>query len=102
MTNKLKMNSVKVISKTSSVVWQRFQTLKTQSLGRALRLRLYKSKLISADKPSSSLRRRWPRRVLLASAGLGTATVVVGINQVGAYWLDCFQQKSLMSSYIFQ
>ena len=75
------MNSVKVISNISSVMWQRFRTIKTQSLARALRLRLYKSKQISADRPSSSQRRRWPKRVLLASAGLGTVTVGLGISQ---------------------
>jgi len=74
------MNAVKVISKTSSVMWQRFQTIKTQSLSRALRLRLYKSKQISADR-SSSQRRRWPRRVFLASLGLGSVTVGLGVKQ---------------------
>jgi len=73
------MNSVKVLVKRSSeVMYQRLQSMKTQSLARTLRLTLYKSKQLSWSRPT---RRKWPRRVLLASAGLGTVTVGLGVKQ---------------------
>ena len=77
------MNSVKVFLQTSSEVtqltYQRLQTMKTQSLVRALRLNLYKSKQVSVSRPS---RRKWPRRVLLTSAGLGTVTLGLEVKQM--------------------
>ena len=73
------MNSVKIMIRTSSgLMWQRLQTLKTDSLDRALRLRFYKSRLSARG----SQRRRWPRRVLLTSAGLATVTMGMGIKQM--------------------
>ena len=79
----LSMNSVRVFLQTSSEVtlltYQRLQTIKTQSLVRALRLNLYKTKQASVSRAS---RRKWPRRVLLTSAGLGTVTLGLGVKQV--------------------
>jgi len=70
---------VKIMIRTSSgLMWQRLQTLKTDSLDRALRLRFYKSRLSARG----SQRRRWPRRVLLTSAGLATVTMGMGIKQM--------------------